>query len=218
MQVPNIRVLFIRHGESIVNQDSSRIAGQSPKSNLSEIGKKQCIYLGKRLKKENVKPFAVFSSPFIRAKKTAEIVLKESNLNLDIEIIEDLKEFSAGDWEGELRSQVYTDKQLRLMNTLGYIFTPPNGESQRMVERRISNWFEDQILYNPKFLQDDKEKLILIFSHGITIKCMLHYILGFSDRFIYRFELANTVICEFKFTQEGWYPISINDHSHLKNL
>jgi len=45
MQVPNIRVLFIRHGESIVNQDSSRIAGQSPKSNLSEIGKKQLFPL-----------------------------------------------------------------------------------------------------------------------------------------------------------------------------
>jgi broad specificity phosphatase PhoE len=84
-----------------------------------------------------------------------------------------------------------------------------------MVQRRASNWLEDEILYNPEF-QGAQEKTILIFSHGLVIKTLLHYILGFSDRYIYRFKLDNTGICEFKYTEEGWFPISINDTSHLK--
>ena len=94
------------------------------------------------------------------------------------------------------------------------MFCPPGGESQRMVERRFSNWLEDEILENTSFKNHDKT--IIIFSHGVAIACLLHYMMGFNDRLIYRFKIANTGICEFDYNSQGWFPISINSTNHLE--
>ncbi len=215
MKPINLRFLFIRHAQSIKNTDPTRIAGRSEDTPLSEIGKNQAQLLGNRLKTDQIIPDAIFASPLPRALDTAKISLHEAGINTPIQLVEDLQEFTQGDWEGELRNDIYQPETLAKINTAGYLFTPPNGESQRMVERRVSNWLEDTILYNPDF-HGEEEKTILIYSHGIAIKCLLHYILRFSDRYIYRFELNNTGICEFRFTEQGWFPTAINDHSHLK--
>ncbi len=209
----NLRILFIRHAQSQANTTPDRIAGRSPQSPLSSKGSAQAQALGTRLSTLDPTTTTTYSSPLLRAQETARIALQETSLPAPI-LVENLQEFTNGDWDRQLRSEIYTPTQKAQVNTAGYLFIPPNGESQRMVQRRASNWLEDEIIYNPQF-QTDYQQTILIFSHAIVIKTLLHYILGFSDRYIYRFALENTAICEFKFTEEGWFPVSINDSSHL---
>ncbi|MGA1047686.1 MAG: histidine phosphatase family protein [Minisyncoccia bacterium] len=207
----NLRILFIRHAESQANTTPDIIVGRQAESQLTQLGKEQAQLLGQRL--QNILNPYIYSSDLIRSIQTANIAIPEALQNT-IKIIPELQEFTNGDWDGKKRQDIYTDEQLKKINTAGYLFTPPNGESQRMVQRRASNWLEDEILYNSKF-QGKEEKTILIFSHGLVIKTLLHYILGFSDRYIYRFKLDNTGICEFRYTEEGWFPIAINDTKHL---
>ncbi|KAL0240811.1 hypothetical protein GEMRC1_006047 [Eukaryota sp. GEM-RC1] len=199
--------------ESEGNTHPELIAGRQAETPLSELGLHQSQLLGDRLRE--LSNFHVYCSPLLRARETARISLGD-DLYKNATIVSELQEFTNGDWDGRRRSEVYTPEQLAKINSAGYLFTPPGGESQRMVQRRASNWLEDEILYNTEFQTGDHT--VLVFSHNIVIKSLLHYILGFSDRFIYRFSLDNTGICEFHFKEDGWYPIAINDRSHLSKF
>ncbi|QQG43975.1 MAG: histidine phosphatase family protein [Candidatus Roizmanbacteria bacterium] len=207
-------IYLIRHAESEMNQKPELIAGRSPQSPLSEKGKIQSLNLGRKLNQEGIKFDAIYSSPLIRTKMTAELVLKEMKISKDMIIeVPELVEFSSGDWEGRSRQEIYTPEILQYINTKGSLFTPPNGESQLMVEHRASGWFIKEILHNPNYF--DKTKTIAIFSHGLTIKCLLHFVMHFDDRLIYRIRLDNTAYCKLRLNREGWFIDSLNETSQL---
>lgn len=92
---PN-RYFILRHAESEKNNFhgneiiSSRL--EDDKYDLTEKGVSQAEEVGKRLKKEKID--FIFSSPFLRTKRTAEIVAKE--LGLGFKTDERLKEFYHG--------------------------------------------------------------------------------------------------------------------------
>lgn len=90
---------------------------------------------------------------------------------------------------------------------------PELGESLRMTERRISNLVEDEILYNPRYL--DAHSKIAIFTHETAIKCFLHYVMGYSDRFIQRMDVDNASLTKVDFKNDDWWVRKINDTSHL---
>ena len=69
---------------------------------------------------------------------------------------------------------------------------------------------------NKEFLNEKKR--ICIVSHGITLGALFHYILGFDDKYIWRFALHNTSISEFIFDKRGWFIVKINDAAHLVNI
>lgn len=209
-----LKVYLIRHAQSTLNQKPDLITGRSPEIPLTEQGKKGAKNLGEKLLKEGVIFNTVYSSPLKRSKDTCEEVCKVLQIPRE-EIVEvpELIEYSAGEWEEQKRQEVYTPELVAKMNTIGPFFIPPKGESQRMVERRVSNWFEDEILYNPDF--SNGEFTIGIFSHGLTIKCFLHYVMGFNDRLIYKITLDNGSVSVLRFDQTGWYIDKINDTSHL---
>jgi len=210
----DLDIYLIRHAESEMNEKPHLIAGRSPHSPLSIKGQDQAKSLGRYFKKEPVIFDSVYSSPLLRSKRTAQITLDEMGIpERDIIEVPELVEFTQGDWEGRPRKEVYTPEILRYINTKGSLFTPPNGESQIMVEHRVSGWFMEEILHNNKLMSG--KKTIAIFSHGLTIKCFLHFVMNFDERLIYRIRLDNTGYCKLHFNQEGWFMYSINTTSHL---
>jgi broad specificity phosphatase PhoE len=56
------------------------------------------------------------------------------------------------------------------------------------------------------------------FSHGMTIKCLLHYVLGYDKSMAWKVTIDNTSISQLYFGREGWRLLSINDHAHLSTL
>lgn len=210
---------LIRHGQSEVNIQPDMV-GQHPDTRLTNKGKEQASMLGSRLFKEGKKFEHVFSSDYIRALDTAMIATgPEQNIIL----APGVREYSAGDWDGASRKELHTT-QLRLrMAALTNAFRPPNGESMHMVERRASQWLEETILYNEGFINETvarqelglKPMEIAVFSHGMTIKCLLHYIMGFDQSFTWKLTLENTSISKLHFGMEGWRLLTINDHAHL---
>lgn len=53
---------------------------------------------------------------------------------------------SQGDWEGKSRSKTYTPEQVAEINSNQWLFTPPNGESQKEVEERMLAFISSEIL------------------------------------------------------------------------
>ena len=207
---------FVRHGESEINRRPSLIGGRSENTPLSERGVQQSIRLGQRLHAEGADIDMFFSSPLPRTIETSHKICHEIRFPVEeIEVVEDLTELSQGRWEGADRSEIYSAEQLRYINTKGPLFTPPEGESQRNVERRVSNWLEDRILFNQAFRQAKPVLNVMVVSHALALKCLFHYILGFSDRLTYRVQLDNCSLSRFVFKKEGWFLHSLNDSYHL---
>ena len=215
-QNTNINFLFIRHGESEANLKPQFLAQQSG-SKLSTKGWQQAEKLGKRLAQEVPTIDYVYSSTMRRAIETAEGICQYIDFQPSHIIkTDELVEFSQGEWGGKLRKQIYTTDTLRYINTKGAFFIPPEGESQRMVERRASQWLEDEILYNPLFYTAPKSMTVAVVAHGVTLKCLFHYIMGFNDRLIYKMTLDNYSLSRFSFNHEGWSVGALNDAWHIR--
>lgn len=216
---------LVRHGESIVNATPD-IIGQLSDVPLSEKGRLQAKLLGERLVNEHQWTIdRVYSSTYTRAIDTANISLMNvPHTTLKTSI--DLREYSAGDWIGKNRNDVLNSSVKSKMGLLGHSFLPPNGESLNQVGRRVSEWVEENILYDKETildaqtLRDRKEKPlnIFVFSHGLTIKCLLHHIMGFDQSFTWKVTIDNTSMSKLYFGKEGWRLLSINDHAHLSTL
>lgn len=205
----SINLYIVRHGESEANLDTKFLYGQSHEVNLTKRGAEQAIKLGRRLNRQGVKFDKVYSSISKRALKTASHVLKEIQYPLDgIVKTEELVEYSIGEWAGKVRDEVYTSEIRGSMNKMGPYFTPPKGESLMMVQRRLLPWLFDEILYNEEHL--NKKVNIGVFTHAMTIRVLLHYVMGFNDRLIHRVRIDNASLTKLRFTEDGWYVDYVN--------
>lgn len=218
---------LIRHGQSEINAMPDMV-GQKEDSQLTEKGRHQAKLLGQRLAKEGKKLDLVFSSPYDRALATAKIALEQvpEDKKSPIVLAPEVREYTAGDWTHAKRSEVHNVPVLLRMAAMTSGFCPPNGESMHMVERRATQWLEDNILYNKQVMEMAYKKTaprgqdplnIAVFSHGMTIKCFLHYVMGFDQSFLWKLTLDNTSISKLYLnsSREGWRLLTINDHAHL---
>lgn len=211
---------LIRHGESEINATPD-IMGQMPNTALTDKGREQARKLRTRFLKKNEKFDLIYSSPYDRAYNTAQLSIP--NEKQEIILAPEIREYDAGAWTGISRSNTLTDLVKTRMNYLNHSFLPPNGESFAMVERRASKWLENEILYNPKMIEKSHTKKlegeplnIVCFSHGITIKSILHYIIGFDKSFSWKISIDNTSITKLSFSEDGWRLLCINDCCHLE--
>jgi broad specificity phosphatase PhoE len=203
---------LIRHGESERNVIPDMM-GQPGETPLTLKGEGQALKLGRRLEGFD----HVFVSDYKRAHDTAKLALGE-----DYPMIETpaLREYDAGDWTSASRTKELTPEVKIRMGSLSSVFCPPNGESMHMVERRASQWLEDAVIYNKSMIEETKKRAgvpleIACFTHGMTIKCLLHYVMGFDQNFTWKIVIENTSISKLHFGKDGWRLLSVNDHAHL---
>ena len=211
---------LIRHGQSEVNVKADQM-GQDPETPLTELGRSQAAQLGAALTKRHIRFDQIFSSDYTRALDTAKITT-QSYYMPQLTITPELREYDAGDWKGSLRQEILTPEVRLRMGSLNQFFLPPNGESLNQVSRRASRWLEDVILYNPHVIKHtelrgkDNPYQIGVFSHGMTIKCLLQHILGFDKGMTWKIDIWNTSVTTLSFGEEGWRLHGINDTSHLQ--
>jgi 2,3-bisphosphoglycerate-dependent phosphoglycerate mutase len=209
---------FIRHGESESNATPGFAAGVNFDAPLTEKGCQQARLLGQRLKREGVRFDRVYSSSLKRPIQTTETFLKEmGEEGREFPRVEAIIEQQIPGWRGVPSADVMTSEMISYMRGKGAHFVPPEGESFHMVERRMSGWIEDEIIYNQEMASKPLSLTVAIVGHGQATRCLMHYIMGFDERFLDCIRLDNTSICRFQFDYQGWYPICINDSSHLRD-
>ena len=213
-EIPEFNLHLIRHGQSVTNSQPDKM-GQTSWDPLTDLGKVQAKKLHDYYQRKHHKWDFAFSSHYNRAHDTALIVTGSEA----IETNSALREYDAGKWLGASRSQVVTQDVKYKMNCLGQAFSPPDGESLNHVQRRASAWLDENITYN-KYIFEKYQELkrpleIAVFSHGLTIKCLLQYIMGFDKIFTWKVIINNTSVSKLSFGKDGWKVYSINDCSHL---
>jgi len=212
----NFSLYLIRHGQSDGNTDPDKM-GQAADTRLTKLGVQQAHQLHDRLEKECPHFYKAYSSTYLRAKDTARFALGPKCI---ISYHEELREYEAGDWSNCSRKEKITEDIKKQMSAQNMSFQPPNGESLTQVERRASKWLEDEILYNKEIVnlcKGGNSINILCFSHGMTIKTLLHYIIGFDKNFAWKINIDNTSVTKLTFGKDGWFLNYLNDCSHLKS-
>lgn len=159
-------IYITRHGQTEWNIDR-RLQGAS-NSELTELGLKQAYWLQKKISKMDID--TIYSSPLKRAHLTAEIIRGDKNIDI---ITEDgLKEISFGLWEGMKMSDIEShdeySKELDNLYNNPKEYKPYGGETPEQVLLRVHKTLN-------KILEENKEKNILIVSHGMTLKFIMGY-------------------------------------------
>jgi len=209
-------VYLIRHAESELNMQKQYVGGRSNHVPLSRNGNAQSILLAKRLKSDRILFDRVYCSTAKRAGQTAVPCCQEIGYPLDrIIYSEDTLELDQGEWEGKLRTDVYTPEVIEQIKADQWNFAAPGGESQRDVEDRMYDWIMKEIVagYSP-----ERDESIGIFGHGLAFKCLLRKIMDFDPRMTFKLVTDNASITQLRYNQYGWNVLRINDYSHLQDI
>lgn len=207
-----MKLYLVRHGQSAVQ---SLGVHQSIDVTLSKMGRDQAKLVASRLKNKEIN--VIFSSPFPRAKETADIIAQV--LDKKVVIRDELKEAI---WPSEiigLHHSAPESEKIRSeleKNAHDPDFKYSDEESFNELVKR-SKRFLDHLI------RKYKDKNVLCVSHGFIQKITVGIIVfeeEFSSNIYNKFKrnswMENTGITEVEHTDEnGWTLHTWNDKTHL---
>lgn len=160
-------IYLVRHGETNWNKEG-RVQG-SENIPLNEYGIELAEITSEQMKEIPVE--VIFSSPLIRAQKTAEIMKRDRT----IEIITDarLREMGFGRGEGTLIKEAAADEDNPLHNFISAPgrYVAKDGEDFSDVIARARSFMEEILIP-----AQTKYKNVMITAHGAFIRCFLRCI------------------------------------------
>ena len=202
-----VKIYLIRHCESAGNK-KKLFQGRND-ADITEFGQKQLDCLKKRF--ENIPIDAAYSSPLIRAFKTAEAAADGHNIKVIPEPL--FIEQFFGDWDGTPIADIETlyPDFFDVWDNRPQDLRPVNGESRTEVYERV--W--SGVL---KFLDDPENegKSIIVASHGAAIRTVICRLL-FNDieKLAYTPWSINTAVSLIVKDESGIRLEFMNDVSHL---
>ncbi|XOB46686.1 MAG: class I tRNA ligase family protein [Candidatus Nealsonbacteria bacterium] len=149
------KYLILRHGETIYVEGLKEIIySKSDNSSLglTKKGKKQMNTLAKKLRKSKID--LIFSSDYLRTRKTADIIAKE--LGLKVNFDRRLRDINLGIYKGKRKEELYK----AFLNIKERFYKKPkNGEDWLSCRRRMISFIKE---IDRKY----QNQTILIISHG----------------------------------------------------
>lgn len=199
-------IYLIRHCEAMGNL--KRVFQGSTDCDISETGAKQLEYLKERFK--NIQLDAVYSSPLIRARKTAEAVA--SGKGLEIITRRNLTELCGGVVEGRPFQEAFNSIPglADTWNNHPQDFAPEGGEAMRNAYVRIYDEITELVRIN-------RDKTVAAVSHGGVLRCLMCRVL-YND--INRLKdvpwCENTAVTLLKIDDSDKIGVEFfNDYSHV---
>ena len=133
------KYFVVRHGEADNNVKDFISSDPKNSSHLTEKGKEQAAKAGGNLKSEKID--IIFSSPFARARETAEIIARKLQIEPSDIIIENrIGELNAGIFDGKSVSE-YTDYFTSFEER--FVKNPPRGENYSDIKKRTADFIYD---------------------------------------------------------------------------
>lgn len=163
-----MKIYIMRHGETHYN--SKGLIQGSADIELTDYGLELAEKTRDGFFKEGIHFDKIFTSPLVRAVKTAEIINEKQRAEL---ILEDrIREMHFGDYEGKhLDTMADTDENMRYCFTVPSKYVPTgDGETFEDVYARMKDFFETTI-----FPLEKECDCILIVCHGALIRTVLTY-------------------------------------------
>jgi probable phosphoglycerate mutase len=184
-----LRLLLVRHGETEWNRVARFQGGIDVP--LNENGRQQAQLAAEFLKGVPI-DFAI-SSPMLRPKETAEIIL-EHHSNVELELKEPLREIDHGLWEGKLESEIKQEfpDLLREWQSAPETVQMPEGENlQQVWDRAIACW--DGIVQSSE-VSSTELKTGLVVAHDAINKVILCHVLGLKPKSIWSIKQGNGAV------------------------
>ena len=154
-------ILLARHGETAENKER-RFQGQKDVP-LNETGRAQAVALGEAAREEGLA--AIYASPLVRARETAEIVGEA--VGLEVRLDDRLKEVDVGDWQDRLKDDLEREEpeQWAAFRRGGEDWRFPGGESLREQQDRVIAALVD--------ITQRRDLPALVVCHRGVIRCAL---------------------------------------------
>ena len=206
------RLLLVRHGETQWNKES-RFQGIRDIP-LNENGKAQGRKAGAFLKDIKI-DFAV-SSPMLRPKETAEIIL-ENHPGVSLETTSELVEICHGLWEGKLESEIEAEFPglLQQWKDKPETVQMPEGENlQEVWDRAIAAW--QKIVAN--YSNGGAPRTGIVVAHDAINKVLICSLLGLKPDNFWNIKQGNgaVTVIDYPESAEGKAVLqAINITTHL---
>ncbi|MDJ0900798.1 MAG: histidine phosphatase family protein [Xenococcus sp. MO_188.B8] len=206
------RLLLVRHGETQWNKES-RFQGIRDIP-LNENGKAQGRKAGAFLKDIKI-DFAV-SSPMLRPKETAEIIL-EHHPGVSLETTSELVEICHGLWEGKLESEIEAEFPglLQQWKDKPETVQMPEGENlQEVWDRAIAAW--QKIVAN--YSNGGAPRTGIVVAHDAINKVLICFLLGLKPDNFWNIKQGNgaVTVIDYPESAEGKAVLqAINITTHL---
>jgi phosphoserine phosphatase len=182
------RLLLIRHGETNWNKES-RFQGIRDIP-LNDNGRNQAAKAGEFLKEIDIH-FGV-SSPMLRPKETAEIILKHhTKVNLELE--PQLQEICHGLWEGKLETEIEAEFPglLRQWQDSPETVQMPEGENlQQVWNRAIAAW--NRIVRD--YTKSNEPQTGIVVAHDAINKVIVCSLLGLKPDNFWNIKQGNGAV------------------------
>ena len=202
-----VHLLLVRHGETIWNQEN-RWQGQADIP-LGEVGVEQARSLALRLRKERNPIAAVYSSPLVRALRTAEIIAEVLGLQSFLAPL--WCEMNIGVWSGLTTAEVIARhaedwERLRAGEDL------PRGGGETFAQ------FQGRILQGAGLVAEKHAgERVVVVTHGGPIRAFLLHCRGLPvSRFREVEKIGNASFTEVVFQKGEAMIHQVNDMAHLE--
>lgn len=183
------RLLLVRHGETDWNRQK-RFQGQIDVP-LNENGRRQSAQAQAFLR--SVPLDGAFSSPMLRPKETAEIILQPHG-GVALSLLDDLREISHGLWEGKLEEEInqeYPGLLLAWQQAPETVQMPEGENLQQVWERAIAGW---QAIVKAAAALPNPSPTVLVVAHDAINKAILCYLAGLGPESFWRFKQGNGAV------------------------
>jgi len=202
------RLILVRHGQSTWNAQG-RIQGWADPP-LDDTGQEQARRLARRLAAEEQDISALYSSPLLRARQTAEAI--GLALGLTVQTDDRLKENDVGLLAGltgdEVERQFPEWIAARRANVEWMV--PPGGEDRDTFLERAVAVMGDIVTHHP-------DQSVAVVSHGGTLGVYLAHLLEMPIHRTLPFQFDNTSLSIVKVGERRVRLYKLNDTSHLSN-
>jgi broad specificity phosphatase PhoE len=207
-------IWIVRHGESAGNvaRDAAEAAGKpmieiatrDADVPLSTLGEHQAtalgLWFGKMTPEE--KPGVVLTSPYLRARRTAELALEAAGIDAeDVSFVVDErlreKEFGILDRLTKVGIREKYPEQSEFYRVLGkFYFRPPGGESWCDIILRLRSVIDT-------LTRDCRRERVLIVSHQVVVNCFRYLLERMTEEQILAAdraaEIANCSVTSYEF-------------------
>ena len=182
-------LVLVRHGQSEWNLKNLFTGWKDP--GLTEVGVKEAVEAGRKLKAEGLRFDSAFTSNLSRAQRTMDLILGEiGQTGLKVVRDEALNERDYGDLSGLNKDQArekWGEEQVHIWRR-SYDVPPPGGESLKDTIARALPFWNEEIVPQIK-----EGKRVLIAAHGNSLRGIVKHLEGMSEEAIMELNLPTGI-------------------------
>ncbi|MFO1532534.1 MAG: histidine phosphatase family protein [Thermoplasmatota archaeon] len=202
-------IYLLRHGQTVANRDRV-IQGPRIDAELSDLGLRQAASLGVAL--AGVGFGALFSSPLLRARQTAQVVAEAhpAQATLPLQVVPELYEMDYGAFTGRTYDEVAGDlEQVLDAWKMGFVDEPfPGGESAVLAQHRIRPFLA-------RLVSQAQQGDVAVVAHGRINRVLIASLTGAGLTRLEEFPQSNASITQLEVGPGRVVVKRMNDTAHL---